>query len=65
MPKPRSAQIALEQTPYYHLVSRCVRRAFLCGVTETYNFEHRREWILKRLTLLTQMFAIDIAAYAL
>jgi REP element-mobilizing transposase RayT len=65
MPKPRSAQIAIEETPYYHLVSRCVRRAFLCGCTETYNFEHRRHWILERLSLLTQMFAIDVAAFAL
>jgi len=65
MPKPRSAQIALEATPFYHLISRCVRRAFLCGITDTYNFEHRREWILKRLELLTKMFAIDIAAFAL
>jgi REP element-mobilizing transposase RayT len=65
MPKPRKLQIALSETPYYHLISRCVRRAFLCGKTETYNFEHRRDWILKRLHQLTQMFAIDIAAFAL
>lgn len=65
MPKPRKQQICIAETPYYHLVSRCVRRAFLCGITEAYNFEHRRGWILERLTLLTKMFAIDIAAFAL
>ena len=65
MPKARKLQICTNETPYYHLVSRCVRRAFLCGSSETYNFEHRRDWILERLTLLTQMFAIDIAAFAL
>ncbi|OBP14974.1 hypothetical protein A5320_06100 [Rheinheimera sp. SA_1] len=65
MPKPRNQQISVTETPYYHLVSRCVRRAFLCGITEAYNFEHRRDWILERQTLLTQMFAIDIAAFAL
>ncbi len=26
MPKPRKLQIALSETPYYHLISRCVRR---------------------------------------
>lgn len=65
MPKPRKLQISVTETPYYHLVSRCVRRAFLCGCSETYNFEHRRGWILERLTQLTQMFAIDIAAFAI
>ena len=66
MPKPRSHQVILSETPYYHCISRCVRRAFLCGfdkVTEQ-SFEHRRDWVEERLLFLATIYSIDICAFA-
>ncbi|MGF1761106.1 transposase [Photobacterium sagamiensis] len=62
----RKQQICLESTHYYHCVSRCVRRTFLCGydeATET-SFEHRREWIEAKIKQLSSIYCIDICAYA-
>ena len=65
MPKPRRQLVSLEATPYYHCISRCVRRAFLCGTdSEGRSFEHRRRWIEKLILDQAQVFCIDIAAYA-
>ncbi|WP_444957084.1 transposase [Microbulbifer sp. ZKSA002] len=66
MTLPRSCQISLDATPYYHCVSRCVRRAFLCGrdTDSGIDYEHRREWIEDRMRQLAEVFALDIAAYA-
>ena len=67
MPKPRKQQISLDATPYYHCVSRCVRRAFLCGTDKSTGecYEHRRGWLEEKLLALPQTFAINIAAYAI
>ena len=66
MPKPRSQQISLSDTPYYHICSRTVRKAFLCGIDKEtgVSYEHRRNWIEKRIFQLSQVFAIDICAHA-
>ena len=67
MTRARREVISLESTPYYHCVSRCVRRAFLCGDDHysQQNFDHRRQWILDRLKQLTDVFAIKVVAFAI
>jgi REP element-mobilizing transposase RayT len=66
MTLPRKQLISLDSTPYYHCVSRCVRRAFLCGKDPVSgkNYEHRREWLEDRMLYLAKYFCVQIAAYA-
>ena len=67
MTVPRSFQISLQHTPYYHCTTRCVRRAFLCG-KDRYtgkDFRHRKQWLENRIMRLSEVFAIDVLAYAI
>ena len=51
---------------FYHCISRCVRRAWLCGV-DPYSgtsYEHRRAWVEARLLELADIFAVGLYAYA-
>ncbi len=65
MTRPRSTLVSLSDTPWYHVVCRCVRRAFLCGqdAHSGENYDHRRGWIVDRVKQLAGVFAIDVAAY--
>lgn len=56
----RSQLVDLNVTRYYHCISRCVRRAFLCGE----GFEHRRQWIEDRIETLAGHFAVSVCGFS-
>ncbi|MFQ3246072.1 MAG: putative transposase, partial [Arenicella sp.] len=66
MTQARSTIVSTADTPYYHCVSRCVRRAYLCGYDRTSktDFEHRRQWLEDKLHQTAEAFAIKLCAYA-
>src|SRR5664279_4718311 len=66
MPQARFTQIDIHATPFYHCISRCVRRAFLCGTDRLTGqcFDHRKAWLVELLGELTGIFAIDLCGYA-
>ena len=66
MPTPRAQQVSLEATPLYHCISRCVRRAYLCGQDPLTgkNFDHRKQWLVDRLHELATIFALDVCGYS-
>jgi len=71
MSKSRHQLIDINQTPYYHCLSRCVRRAWICtnAASEDQftdrNYEHRKAWAVKRLALLADVLAISVASFAI
>jgi REP element-mobilizing transposase RayT len=66
MAYPRSQLVSDEEPGFFHCVSRCVRRAFLCGFDQQSgkNFEHRRQWIEERIFKLAECFSVSVYAYA-
>ncbi|SEH05821.1 hypothetical protein [Candidatus Venteria ishoeyi] len=67
MPTPRKEQVSKYINGHYHLTSRAVRRAFLCGFDSQSgcNYEHRRQWILDRLEVLAKQFSVEVCAYTI
>ena len=63
----RKNLVCLEDAAYYHVTSRCVRRGWLWGVDENTgrDYSHRKQWVIERLKLLTEMFAIDVCAHSI
>jgi REP element-mobilizing transposase RayT len=66
MTSPRSQLVDPAAPGFYHCISRCVRRAFLCGEDELTgrSFEHRKQWVEDRLLELAEVFAVGVYAYA-
>jgi REP element-mobilizing transposase RayT len=66
MTSPRSHLVDPDAPGFYHCVSRCVRRAFLCGedAVTGRSFEHRKQWVEDRLLELADVFAVGVFAYA-
>ncbi|MCK7592294.1 transposase [Pseudomarimonas salicorniae] len=63
---PRSQLVSPGVAGAFHCVSRCVRRAFLCGSDPLSgrSFDHRKDWIEARLLELAGIFSISVLAYA-
>ena len=62
----RSQLIDRENGGFHHIVSRCVRRAWLCGLDPLTgrDFSHRKRWIEERLLTLAGAFAVRVYSYA-
>ena len=66
MTTPRRILVDPDNACDYHVVSRCVQRAFLCGWDQPTrrDYSHRRRWLIDRAKLLAQCFAVELYAYA-
>ncbi len=63
---PRRLYVPPDVPGLYHCVSRCVRRAFLCGADPVTgrSFDHRKQWVEDRILRLAEIFAVAVHAYA-
>ena len=66
MTYPRAHLVDTANGGFYHCISRCVRRSWLCGrdALSGRSFEHRRAWLESRLLELADLFAVDLYGYA-
>jgi len=66
MTYPRHSLVSLKDTPYYHCIGRCVRRAWLWGYDKyaDKDYSHRKNWIVDRMRELCGVFAIECCAFA-
>ena len=66
MATPRSLLVDPKQPMHYHLVSRCVRRAWLCGFDAFTgrDYSHRQQWLEQHLLTLSAAFSVELHGYA-
>jgi len=66
MTYPRSILVTRGSPGTFHCVSRCVRRAFLCGEDRRTgrSFEYRRQWVEDRIHELAGIFGVSEWGYA-
>lgn len=66
MTRPRNQLIDRENGGFYHIVSRCVRRAWLsgCDPVSGNDYSYRRDWIERLMLALTNFFTVEVLAYA-
>ena len=62
---PRSHYVKQGEIATYHAWSRCVQRAFLCGIDPVTkkNYDHRRAWIEGLIEYQASIFAVDVGNY--
>jgi hypothetical protein len=62
----RKQLVDVEMTRYYHCISRCVRRAYLCGedAVTGKSYAHRKDWIENRLCELAHIFSLDVCGFS-
>ena len=62
MTYPRAHLVDAENGGLYHCLSRCVRRAWLCGedAASGHSFEHRKEWVEHCLLNLASIFTVNL-----
>ena len=62
----RSQIVKPGEVGVYHTQSRCVRRAYLCGIDDYSgkSYEHRRQWIVDRLEFLSGLFRMDVLGFS-
>ncbi len=63
---PRSEVVSTDEVGVYHVWTRCVRRAFLCGVDPVSgkDYAHRRQWIHEFLQQLAGLCGVGVGFHA-